>query len=671
VNYLAGRFGAAERRWIFLAAAVLVPVFFLPVLPIWHMKLWAPQYREGLELVIYSNTIKGDLQNINTLNHYVGMHAITPSDFKEFTFLPQALTAFGFLALLGALFNRRWLAVLGWLLFTAFSAYMFGEYAKWLWRYGHELDPRAAIKLPAFTPPLIGFKQMANFKVLSVPGVGTLLLGVAWALGPIVLWLERRAARRAAAASAAAGAADATAAARVVALALALGAAAGAAAVPARAATLRVPAAAGALEAALARAANGDTLVLARGAHRGPARITARIVLTGEPGAVIVGPGTGSVLTIEASGAEVRDLALRGSGARVLTIDAAIRVLRSEDVRIVRVRIDDALYGVYAERSARLVVEGSTLVGRVPPRKEDGEGNGIHLWSCADPRLVDNDVQRFTDGVYLSFVDRAEVRGNRLHHCGRYGLHTMYCQTNVLVENRFTENVAGCAIMFSNHLRVERNDLWRNRGPRTYGLLLRDCSDGTFRDNRLVDNTVAIFMDNSNRNRLSGNLVQDNGWGLLMFSSCAGNEVAGNSFVHNDYPVSLDMRRTSNRFDDGARGNFWSENAPYDLDGDGRSDVPYSPVSAFSFLSKQYPDLAVLGASPAAAALAVAERVLPALRPSEAVDRFPRLRPAPVRGTGRPLERPLPGPAAWGGRAAFAALLAAGVASIALGGRAS
>lgn len=198
MSYLTGTFGRSERALILVAALVLLPVFFLPVLPIWTMKLWAPQYREGLTLTIYSNTIRGDVQKINTLNHYVGMKAISAEDFDEFRFLPQALTGFGLLALLGALFNRRWLAMLGWALFTAFAVYMFLDYAAWLWRYGHDLDPRAAIKLPAFTPPLIGYAKMANFKVLSLPGAGTVLLGIAWLLGPAIVWREWRAARRAA-----------------------------------------------------------------------------------------------------------------------------------------------------------------------------------------------------------------------------------------------------------------------------------------------------------------------------------------------------------------------------------------------------------------------------------------------------------------------------------------
>lgn len=197
-SYLGGRFRSSERIFLFLAALVLLPVFFFPVLHIWEMRMWAPQYREGLRLMIFTNGIQGDVDKINTLNHYVGMHAIRNEDFKEFSYLPQALTGFGVLALLAGLLNRRWLAVLGWLLFTAFAVYMFRDYALWLYHYGHDLDPRAAIKLPAFTPPLIGYNRMANFKVLSIPGPGTVLLGIAWLLGPVMFLLERRASARAA-----------------------------------------------------------------------------------------------------------------------------------------------------------------------------------------------------------------------------------------------------------------------------------------------------------------------------------------------------------------------------------------------------------------------------------------------------------------------------------------
>jgi nitrous oxidase accessory protein len=401
--------------------------------------------------------------------------------------------------------------------------------------------------------------------------------------------------------------------------------------VGAAARVIPVPAEGGAITAALGQAGAGDTLALAAGIHHGRVRIVTPVTLRGAPGTVLEGDEQGSVVTVEASGVSLVDLEIRRSGRRVITVDSGVRVLSASGVRLARLHLDDVLYGVSAERSDDLLVQDCRLTGRVPPRMETGEGNGLHLWYCRAARLLRNDVTGFVDGIYLSFADDALVEGDLLHDLGRYGLHTMYCQRTRLLANTFTRNVAGIAIMFSGGLEVRGNWMVENRGPRTYGLLLRDCSGGRFENNQLVDNTVGIFMDNSNRNHVTGNRLESNGWGVILFASCAGNEFAGNDFIENDYPLALDMRRTNNRFDDGRRGNYWSGSTPYDLDGDGVSDVPYSPVSAFAFVSKQYPDLSVLAKSPAVAALAVAERVFPALQPSEAIDRFPSVRPVAER----------------------------------------
>ncbi len=434
---------------------------------------------------------------------------------------------------------------------------------------------------------------------------------------------------------------------------------------PARGARrIRVNASPGAAAAALAAADLGDTVVLGPGVHDGPLRLDHAAVLRGEPGAIIDGGGRGTVLEVTSPGTHVEGLTIRGSGNRVLTVDAGVHVVRAAEVRLSHLRLVDVLYGIHGERSDRMLIEDCSLTGRVRPGDESGEGNGIHLWYTDSVTVRRDTVERFLDGIYLSFANRTHVEAAVLERCGRYGLHTMYCQSGRVIDSRLSHNVAGCAIMFSNDLRLERDEFSHNRGSRTYGVLLRDCSAGHFLDNRLVDNTVAVFMDNSNRNLLRGNLIQDNGWGVLLFSSCAKNTFTGNAFLNNDYPVALDMRRSDNRFDDDTTGNFWSENAPYDLDGDGVSDVPYSPVSAFAFVSKQYPDLAILAHSPAVAALSVAERVVPALRPSEVVDRFPRVSAPPLTtGARRAADRARARPA-WGAAIAFAALSAGAVAGL-------
>jgi nitrous oxidase accessory protein len=155
-------------------------------------------------------------------------------------------------------------------------------------------------------------------------------------------------------------------------------------------------------------------------------------------------------------------------------------------------------------------------------------------------------------------------------------------------------------------------------------------------------NTVGLFLDGSNRNTFARNLVADNGWGVILYSSSENNVFTGNAFVGNDLQFSLDMRRTRNRVHDGDTGNFWSDARPYDLDGDGRGDAPYSPVGFFGFISKQYPDLTVFAGSPAVVALDLAQRALPALQPSQLTDPHPLLHPVPLPGFAGPAPEALP-----------------------------
>lgn len=381
------------------------------------------------------------------------------------------------------------------------------------------------------------------------------------------------------------------------------------------------------VQASVRSASEGDTLLFQAGRYAGPVDVEKRLMLIGKPGAEFSGGGKGSVLTIRAPGTRVAGLRVSGSGERVLTADAGIKVIGARDVALECLEIADNLYGIYLDNSPDCRITGCGVTGRPGAVDEGSSGNGIHLWFSPGVLIRQNRVTGQLDGIYISFSSGVRVERNRLTRNIRYGLHYMNCQQNDILANTFDHNTAGCAIMFSNHLTVRLNHFIHNRGSRTYGLLLRSCSDGVMESNLFQDNTIAVFMDDSNRNHFHDNLLAENGWGLYVFSSSEGNEFSGNDFIQNDYPVALDMRRTDNRFDDGKTGNYWSEAAPFDLDGDGTGDAEYGPVSAFAFLSKQYPDLALLARSPAVAALSAAERAFPALRPSEAVDRHPMLRP--------------------------------------------
>lgn len=153
-------------------------IFASIVFPLWRIEMDAPQYPEGLTLYIHSNKIGGEVEIINGLNHYIGMKTLHADEFIEFTVLPYLLGFFGVLALIAAFVRRKKFVniVLG--LFIVFGVLSMIDFYRWLYNYGHDLDPNAAIIVPgmAYQPPMIGFKQLLNFGVYSIPDLGGWLM---------------------------------------------------------------------------------------------------------------------------------------------------------------------------------------------------------------------------------------------------------------------------------------------------------------------------------------------------------------------------------------------------------------------------------------------------------------------------------------------------------------
>jgi hypothetical protein len=185
----------SSRLAVAAASLLLLAVY---VLPLWRIELLAPQYPEGLGLHIWVNQITGlkpnDLTNINGLNHYIGMRAIDPDTFPELRFMPKLLAAAIVAGLLVALIGRRPLLYLWALLFTAGALAGLGDFWKWGYDYGHQLDPHAAIKVPgmSYQPPVIGSKQLLNFHATSWPGLGGWIIVASLACVLLVAVLEWR-----------------------------------------------------------------------------------------------------------------------------------------------------------------------------------------------------------------------------------------------------------------------------------------------------------------------------------------------------------------------------------------------------------------------------------------------------------------------------------------------
>lgn len=200
LNLFQGELSRSTRLLVAVAALLLVPAAFLPV---WKVTLHAPQYPQGLSLVIYPYEVTGEIQEVNTLNHYIGMQEIEPDEFPEFRFIPFFILRFLGLAVLAALAARVEIAALGWIDFVIFGVVMLADFQHWLHEYGNNLAPTAPIRIQPFTPKFLGTTQVANFTVTSWPAAGALLMTFAGALGPVGLvieWWRRRNIERTAAA---------------------------------------------------------------------------------------------------------------------------------------------------------------------------------------------------------------------------------------------------------------------------------------------------------------------------------------------------------------------------------------------------------------------------------------------------------------------------------------
>lgn len=180
-----------------IGALLLLALF---VWPMWKIVLYAPQYPDGVEMDIWINKIggtsPGTLQNVNILNHYVGMKKIEPDAIPELRYFQYVVLGMVLLGCIAAMINRRW-AFLSWaLLMVALSAAGLYDFYLWEYDYGHNLDPNAPIIIPdaSFQPPLFGARQILNFTALSLPHTGGYIAAIGMIL-PFIAWYLKKPSR--------------------------------------------------------------------------------------------------------------------------------------------------------------------------------------------------------------------------------------------------------------------------------------------------------------------------------------------------------------------------------------------------------------------------------------------------------------------------------------------
>ncbi|HVW29627.1 MAG TPA: hypothetical protein VHC69_29895 [Polyangiaceae bacterium] len=162
------------RRWAVAGAGLLATAMFASTyfMQWWSFILYAPQYPAGLRLTVSLTGVSGDVDEVDRLNHYIGMASLThaaPTERALAGYGVAIVAAASLVLLLGAGRRLRWLAVA---VGAAFPALFIADSSYWLYRFGHHLNAHAPLRLSPFTPEMFGNGTIGQFMTFAKPEVG-------------------------------------------------------------------------------------------------------------------------------------------------------------------------------------------------------------------------------------------------------------------------------------------------------------------------------------------------------------------------------------------------------------------------------------------------------------------------------------------------------------------
>lgn len=376
------------------------------------------------------------------------------------------------------------------------------------------------------------------------------------------------------------------------------------------------------IQAALEIAQEGDTLYVHEGTYKeGNILINKQLTLIGINYPVLDGEKKYEIISIKSNHVTVKGFKLIRSGSSSLEDLSGIKAYNSYYVTIEDNILDDTFFAIYLDYSRHSIVRNNRIKGY--GNSESQMGNGIHCWKSDTLQIIGNTIDGHRDGIYFEFVGASVIWNNISVNNIRYGLHFMFSNDDVYLNNRFSNNGAGVAVMYSKRVSMYNNTFVQNWGDAAYGLMLKELSDGYINGNRFVNNTIGIFMEGASRMVVEKNIVESNGWGLKIMASCMDNTITQNNFISNTFDVSTNGTLVLNEF----AKNYWDKYEGYDLNRDGVGDVHFHPLSLFSVIVERNPPAMLLFRSFMVNLLDRSEKLIPSLTPDNFVDETPLMKP--------------------------------------------
>jgi len=203
---------------------------------------------------------------------------------------------------------------------------------------------------------------------------------------------------------------------------------------------------------------------------------------------------------------------------------------------------------------------------------------GIKVINEANGTVIHGNIISESDcGIWLANSPSNNISGNNITTNNDDGIYLQGSSNNSIVGNNITNNDHGIRLTASSsHNTVQGNNIIANN---LVGIYLNESSENNVLGNDITENNViGIYLAySSNYNRISGNNITEHSSGVVLFES-SNNSFYYNNFVNNTHQVFTgESILPPNIWDNGypSGGNYWSDYAGEDADGDGIGDTPY------------------------------------------------------------------------------------------------
>lgn len=375
------------------------------------------------------------------------------------------------------------------------------------------------------------------------------------------------------------------------------------------------------LQSIINEAQPGHTIILPEGMYVGPVIIDKPLQLEAKSGeaVTIINNSTEPAIHIIADNVSLTQIIIRDEQTK----KQPTILIQADGVLLDHLQIHTGSFGIKLRKANDGEVRNTSIVwdGIISerPLKLSDKGNGIDLYESNGNTFHGNTVTSMHDGIYMENSDNNVVEGNHFELL-RYGVHCMYTKGTIIRKNVGNLNITGAMIMASRNIEVSENQFSKqSENVNSQGILLFDAHDLKILDNRVEGNRVGLYVEQSTLNQIKGNLIMGNFIGIQLLDA-ESNVMNDNQFIGN--VANAEARRSANNSLDG---NYWDSFQGIDLDGDGKSEVPYAINPFFQSLVKAKPGFQLFFQSPGMVFL---EGLYQSQRQLWSVDTSPLMEPA-------------------------------------------